>query len=345
MLETDPDYPADSVHTIWHRVKSEERLIEKIDAENNRRRGRTAITADNYERYVRDILGLRIVCLRLSDVDEVAKYLESLRRDQKLTFLAKPKKMQSFLLRVDPRERLPAGIDLQYSGYHSVHYVVKPGRRAGMPNELRSLCAEVQLRTIFDDAWAEVDHKYRYQLTRVGRKMPDHVTRGFYALSAHLQATALQAEYLCSAAETVASGRTPVRRPRRGAAARPAPSPGPAPATVPARTPKPGLPEVLREKFGFAPTDRTVAYVTKRAAEHGFATALDLRDRVLADELLSHFIEIYRSEMSQEPFKLPAEQDIDLLNAVNFVLFASQSESVARERLKSVLQGRRKKFP
>ena len=45
-------------------------------------------------------------------------------------------------------------------GYRSIHYhlLIKPGRQ--------ELVAEVQVRTLFEEAWSEIDHYVRYKSNR-----------------------------------------------------------------------------------------------------------------------------------------------------------------------------------
>lgn len=333
LLETDPSFPNESLYTIKHRIKDENRLIEKIDERNEKRRkGDSPIDAANYQERIEDLLGIRIVCLRLSDVEKVEEYLESLRDEDKLVFVRKPQKKRTFVLPVDPGELLPEGVDLQYSGYSSIHYFVKLGKSLEPAPEIASLRAEIQLRTIFEEAWGELDHKYRYEIIRKGRKLPGHIQTGFYNLSAHLQVSALQAEYLCRDAEAIKKRKKPPsKRLVRGL---PPPSVPPIPSTIE---------DVLRAEFGFCPTPRTVTYIEKRMSEAGIYehAAQILYERVLAEEAISAFNMTYKAVMQKEPLIDRSERDIDLLNAVNYGLFRLiQPEAVANEGLESVLRGR-----
>lgn len=72
--DIDPSVPAEAIYTITHRLKGEQRLCEKLEAEAQQE----AVTADNFASLVKDLLGIRIVCLRLSDVERVAEFLQSL---------------------------------------------------------------------------------------------------------------------------------------------------------------------------------------------------------------------------------------------------------------------------
>lgn len=332
LFETDPSFPVESLYAIKHRIKSEDRLIEKIDKKNKKRKKVTSlIDVKNYQKRIEDILGIRIVCLRLSDVEKIESYLNSLKEEGKLVFVRRPQKKQTFILPVNPGEEPPKEIDLQYSGYSSIHYVVKLGRSLSPTREIAPLLAEVQLRTIFEEAWGEIDHKYRYEIARKGVNMPDHIQRDFYNLSAYLQATALQAEYLCRDAVTL---KIPKKRPARKRRPAPPPSSVPIPTTIK---------DALKAKFDFSPTDRTTAYIERRLRDvYIFEDTVQiLYNQILTEEALETFKNIYKEVMEREPFTNIGERDIDLLNAVNYALFRlAQPENVAKGGLVSVLLGR-----
>ena len=67
-----------------------------------------------------------------------------------------------FVLPIDPGEVAPQNINLQYSGYSSIHYQVKLGENSDVSEKFKRNQVELQLRTILEEAWGEIDHKYRY---------------------------------------------------------------------------------------------------------------------------------------------------------------------------------------
>ena len=202
LIREDPSSPKGSLHTIIYRIKDEARLIEKIDEENKRLEVKAEpITHKNFQERIGDLLGIRFICLRLSDIKRVEAYLGLLVKEKILRFIRKPDQKRSFVLPVDPGESIPDGLDLRYSGYSSIHYQVRLGKNADASDELKGLRIEFQLRTILEEAWGEIDHKYRYVFSRSGEVLPEYIHTGFYNLSAYLQAASLQAEHLCRQAE------------------------------------------------------------------------------------------------------------------------------------------------
>lgn len=195
-IRDDPSAPKESLHTILYRIKDEARLIEKIDQENSSSAvGSKSITHKNFQERIEDIIGIRIICLRLSDIIKVEAYLELLVGEKILQFICEPDHKRSFVLPINPGEADLQNHNLQYSGYSSIHYQVRLVENTDASKEFKEIQVELQLRTILEEAWGEIDHKYRYAYSRIGDTIPEHIHSGFYNLSAYLQAAAMQAEY------------------------------------------------------------------------------------------------------------------------------------------------------
>jgi ppGpp synthetase/RelA/SpoT-type nucleotidyltranferase len=135
LIRDDPSSPKESLHTIVYRIKDELRLIEKIDEQNKElEAGEPPISEKNYQVKVGDLLGVRLICLRLSDVGKVEAYLRLLSEEKILRFVKGPDKKRSFILPVDPSESISGGIDRRYSGYSSIHYQVELGENSDAPS-------------------------------------------------------------------------------------------------------------------------------------------------------------------------------------------------------------------
>ncbi len=346
LIRDDPSSPRGSLHTISYRIKDPARLIEKIEEENKQPGvGPGSITRENFRERVGDIVGIRLICLRLSDVETVEAYLALLAEEDILTFLRKPVRKRAFVLPVDPGEGIPEDLELRYSGYSSIHYQVKLGENSDASDALKGLQFELQLRTILEEAWGEIDHKYRYVLSRSGVELPEYIHTGFYNLSVYLQAAALQAEHLCRQAERY-RGLTG----RKGKGKRVSPhgvgldSYGtgmdmPDPALLPL------LQEGLEATFGFRATDRTLTYILRRLDEFGYAEQPQvLFEKILIERRLGEFKTILRDVLHREAFEDSNKRNVDAINAVNFALFDEmQGSRVAREGLRSVLRWRKRR--
>jgi len=352
ILDEDTRFPVDAVYTVKHRLKSQQRLLEKIGV-NPIRKSAVATDQSNFEKRIDDLLGMRIICLRMSDLDKLKEYLESLHTEGKLRFIKGPTQKKTFLIR--PGDAEPARLnrdktDIQYSGYSSVHYVVGLGKSLRPPVELVSLRAELQLRTILEEAWGEIDHKYRYELTRSGVPVPTHVEAGFRDLGLYLQAAARQADHLCEEVERLVPPPMARRKPvaKKGTRTKAKLPPGTAKEAPAQQAPPDTVPAIFRQLLGFEPTVRTVGYIFRRMNEHSA-----YRNRqfgvpelyaALEPDVIKRFREIYVEEMGRSPFPPSGEydRDLDVVPLVNFALFSSnQSRGAAEAGLRASLKNRR----
>ena len=347
LIRGDPSSPKENLHTITYRIKDEARLIEKIDEENKQLGVEAApITQKNFQERVGDLLGIRLICLRLSDINRVEAYLGLLAEEKILRFIRKPDQKKSFVLPVDPGEAIPEGLDLRYSGYSSIHYQVELGENSDATDELKGLQIEFQLRTILEEAWGEIDHKYRYVLSRSGDALPEYIHTGFYNLSAYLQAAALQVEHLCRQAEAHRLLRTRKAKGKLVAPVVAEPSSheirmdGPNQATL-----SPTLQAILEETFGFKLTVRTLTYILKRLDEFGYAEQPQvLFQKIFTENRLQEFRTIYREVLNREAFEDNRKRNVDAINAVNFAMFDEiQGRKVAQEGLRSALRWRKER--
>jgi putative GTP pyrophosphokinase len=122
--------------TIKSRLKRFEDYYEKLRRSARKKKQAPVIT---------DLLGLRIICPFLEDVDRVEQLLSN-------------------HFEVVETVRKASGHSFREFGYDSVHLLVRlenPHVDTPLPHTL-SIC-EIQLRTILQDAWAEVEHELVYK--------------------------------------------------------------------------------------------------------------------------------------------------------------------------------------
>jgi ppGpp synthetase/RelA/SpoT-type nucleotidyltranferase len=347
LIQDDPSSPKESLHTIVYRIKDELRLIEKIDEQNKAlEAGEAPISEKNYQVKIGDLLGVRMICLRLSDVEKVEAYLRLLSEEKILRFVKGPDQKRSFILPVDPGESISDGIDIAYHGYSSIHYQVELGENTDAPSGLEDLQFEFQLRTILEEAWGEIDHKYRYVRSRSGVALPEYIHTGFYNLSAYLQVAALQAEYLCRLAEAHSLKKTAKVEGKPASPFVDEPSSIDIDENEARQKPlAPALETYLEEILGFKVTVRTLTYIERRFDEVGFAEKPHkLLQKVFTEDRILEFKAIFRETLNFLPFTNEKERNIDVINALNFAIFDElQGKRVAQEGLRSVLRWRKER--
>lgn len=345
LIQDDPSKPEGSIHTIIYRIKDELRLIEKIDTLNKEiKAGETIISEKNYQKIVGDLLGVRIICLRLSDVEKVEAYLKLLAEENILNFVRGPDYKKSFILPINLGDSIPDFRDLRYTGYSSIHYQIKLGENSDAPTDLKGVCVELQLRTILEEAWSEIDHKYRYVRSREGVKFPDHINDGFYNLSAYLQAAASQAEYLCRMADAHNLNQCPKIKKK---------------ASIQCGDEFIANDKRMHETFrdfsrqkiatdledilGIKASLRTLIYIEKRLDKLNFEeTQAKTLQQLFVKNRLMEFESIFQEIFNVDPFINAKGRSIDVINALNFAIFYElQGKRVAKEGLKVVLKWRK----
>nr|WP_319393188.1 GTP pyrophosphokinase [uncultured Desulfobacter sp.] len=345
LIRDDPSAPKESIHTILYRIKDESRLIEKIDQENmNSEFDMKPITHNNFHERIGDIIGIRIICLRLSDIVKVEAYLAFLVEEKILKFIQKPDYKRSFVLPIGLDKVTPQNVNLQYSGYSSIHYQIKLGENSDVSETFKNIQIELQLRTILEEAWGEIDHKYRYRYSRIGETFPEHIHSGFYNLSAYLQAAAMQAEQLCREIEAHRLTKSLKSKKNKKTSVSPEyESKKQINGFVDPLEASSVLKSVLEETFGFKPTARTLTYIIKRLNKLGYSQrSKSFFHKIFKKRRLNEFRNIYQEILKRDPFTNNNNRNIDIINAVNFALFDEiEGTMVATEGLRSTLKWRK----
>lgn len=145
------DEPLPAVHSVKSRVKSIDHLRGKI-----KRKWRDGpIDGTNFFSRINDAAGVRVLHLH-SRQFEVIHRATMAHIEQGYWFLAAPPVAYSW----DPEATaffqglgLRAGTRDTY--YTSIHYVVKPQEKV-------DLTCEIQVRTLFEEVWGEIDHALNY---------------------------------------------------------------------------------------------------------------------------------------------------------------------------------------
>lgn len=146
-----------SVHSVRWRVKDPEHLIEKIirkRAEEPMNERYVDISVANYHEIVTDLIGVRALHLFKDDClaihDQVVGMWDF--HESPVSYVREGDRSD---LSDDLGER-NIGAKVHPAGYRSIHYVLKT------KPALREVLVELQVRTVFEEAWSEIDHKVRY---------------------------------------------------------------------------------------------------------------------------------------------------------------------------------------
>ncbi|MBA4241266.1 MAG: (p)ppGpp synthetase [Sphingobacteriaceae bacterium] len=147
-------------HQITSRIKTEDSLSKKIESKN----GKYSIILD-----ITDIVGIRIITYFEDEVDKVAEII-------------------SKEFHVDKKNSVDKRISaIDKFGYQSLHYIVKclPERTSLTEwKKFEGLPCEIQIRSILQHAWAEIEHDIGY---KGASTIPQQEKRNFFRIAALLE--------------------------------------------------------------------------------------------------------------------------------------------------------------
>ena len=147
-------------HSVSARVKDRKSLSRKIK------------NKDKYSSIqdITDIVGIRIISNYSDEVDQIAKIIED-----------------NFTVDVNNSIDKRASLDPDKFGYLSLHYVVsisKERERLDEYKRFKNKKIEIQIRSVLQHAWAEIEHDIGYKSTI---EVPKHIRRQFSRLAGILE--------------------------------------------------------------------------------------------------------------------------------------------------------------
>lgn len=140
------------LHSIRMRLKDEDHLRDKLKRKQEEGR---PILRDEFLNKVNDLAGIRLLHIYQNQYKQIHEVInEQLdRRDwvlheQPVAYTWDPESVRFF-------NSLGLRIELKESFYTSIHFVLKP-------RDDSLICCELQVRTLFEEIWGEVDHWINY---------------------------------------------------------------------------------------------------------------------------------------------------------------------------------------
>lgn len=141
------------IHSVRQRIKDEKHLYEKI--ERKRAEGRK-LDKENVLSEITDYSGLRLLHLHQSQFEAIFDFINSEIKQKNWRLLEKPVAYTWDPESLDYFSKFKIKTSLKPSYYTSVHFLIAPS------NRLDGTCCEVQVRTLFEEIWGEIDHSINY---------------------------------------------------------------------------------------------------------------------------------------------------------------------------------------
>lgn len=145
---------ANEVHSVRWRVKDPEHLMEKIIRKRiDENEKYNNISSDNYTEIVTDLIGIRVLHLFKKDWNSIHNFITSMSKlaENPVVYIREGDDSESEEYRNQGCE-----VKTHKAGYRSAHYITTT---RPMKNKIFT---EIQVRTIFEEGWSEIDHRVRY---------------------------------------------------------------------------------------------------------------------------------------------------------------------------------------
>lgn len=146
------------MHSLSWRMKKPDHLAEKLERKLRvyKAKGKKfPITTNNLFVKINDLAGLRILHLHTQQVDAIARGLRELFDEESYRVVEGPTartwddESRTFFKAINIKTKRSPSL------YTSVHYVIKP-------NTKTKYTCEIQVRTLMEEVWGEVDHAINY---------------------------------------------------------------------------------------------------------------------------------------------------------------------------------------
>jgi ppGpp synthetase/RelA/SpoT-type nucleotidyltranferase len=143
-----------TIHSIKSRLKDPSHLREKLERKSQDSNSEP-ITRDNFFKRITDLTGVRVLHLYQDQFPLIHSFIKQKIESQDWYLAEKP-----IAYSWDPEaahffEALGLEVKLKESYYTSIHYLIKPKASS-------DVCCEIQVRTLFEEIWGEIDHTINY---------------------------------------------------------------------------------------------------------------------------------------------------------------------------------------
>lgn len=144
--------PLPIMHSIKSRLKDPSHLEEKI--QRKIKQGKK-ITKENLFTEITDFIGVRVLHLYQDQFQHINEAINNKVASGDWLFVEKPMAYTWDPESVKFYRDLGIETEVRDSYYTSIHYLIKP-------NNHNPICCEIQVRTLFEEIWGEIDHTINY---------------------------------------------------------------------------------------------------------------------------------------------------------------------------------------
>ncbi|PRQ08794.1 RelA/SpoT domain-containing protein [Enhygromyxa salina] len=152
--------PLPVIHSIKGRLKDPEHLRGKL---SRKREEGEDVTKDTLFDQITDLAGVRVLHLHQTQFPAIHGMIDQKVQDgdwvlgEAAVAYSWDPDAQSFF------EKFGLDVKIKESAYTSVHYQIRA------PGGNRAMCCEVQVRTLFEEIWGEIDHSINYPTPAISK--------------------------------------------------------------------------------------------------------------------------------------------------------------------------------
>jgi ppGpp synthetase/RelA/SpoT-type nucleotidyltranferase len=146
--------PFPIIHSVKTRLKDPDHLRDKIE---RKFKNNVHISKENLFSEITDLIGLRVLHLYQDQFPIIHNKILEYIAEGDWVFAEDPKAMTWDPESKKMYDELKIITEIRPTFYTSVHYVIKPNN-----NNPNPICCEIQVRTLFEEIWGEIDHSINY---------------------------------------------------------------------------------------------------------------------------------------------------------------------------------------
>lgn len=141
------------VHSVKSRLKDPEHLRDKLQRKLSEGR---SITKENFLTEITDLVGVRVLFMFQDQFASIHEGILNWIDDEGWKLVESPKAYSWDPEMHELYNNLGLSPTIKPSQYTSVHYVIK------LDNDTSKICCEIQVRSLFEEVWGEIDHMINY---------------------------------------------------------------------------------------------------------------------------------------------------------------------------------------
>lgn len=146
------------IHSVKYRIKDPDHLRDKLERKLQEAKAKNkpfTINSNNLFSRINDLIGYRIIHLHTKQFELIDAQLKAILAEQEWLIVEGPSAKTWDDESREYFKNIGVNVSKSPNLYTSVHYIIKP-------NSKSKITCEIQVRTLMEEVWGEVDHSINY---------------------------------------------------------------------------------------------------------------------------------------------------------------------------------------